>query len=270
MTDSAQTAGNARPGVTAPRATWLVWLFLLGVAFIFGGMILLLVGLVSGQIMGQEFSPDLFQRRNFHFIQVPVVHVMAFPITRTDNTGQLETYLKQHKYINPTNVKTARWDLVYQSGVDPAAANCDARLLCEYLDNLDANNDLFWHKWTEDHPELAKRFWPIIAKLARQGNYVLLPELFDRALRLSSAPALEEDLHSYLNEQFRRRADAEQQRANHQRAVDAYSEALVYDPEDPVALRGRATSYGELGQHNKSRADLADAKRHTQRSSHAE
>jgi len=269
MANSTTGSSNPPPPAVA-SGNRLVWILVLVFGSLFGSTILLLVAVASGQMIGQEFSPDLFKRRNFHYTQIPIIQFQVYPITRTDYTGELAIYLKQHKYITSTNANQPRWDLIYQGGIDPSSENCDARLLCEYLDQYDENRNLLWLEWTEDHPALGKVFWPIIAKLARKGDYLLVPELFGLAKDATKVELFQRSLNTSLSQQYRLRAEMEQKQSNHSKAVDYFTEALSYDPLDPDALRSRATSYDALGEREKSRADLAEASRHNRVSAGSE
>jgi len=266
MTTSTSASSIASTSA-ATRGNRLVWILVLAIGGLFGSVMLFLIALASGQVIGQEFSPDLFERRSFHYTQIPVIQVQVYPITRTDYTGQLSIYLKQHKYITTTKVNQPRWDLVYQGGIDPLSEICDARLLCQYLDQYNENRDLYWLEWTEDHPQLGKVFWPLIATLARKGHYVLVPELFGLAKDASNVGDFRQGINKSLNKHYRLRAEAEQKLSNHRKAADYFTEALSYESSDLASLRGRATSYDALGEREKSRADLAEADRSSRGSS---
>jgi hypothetical protein len=71
-------------------------------------------------------------------------------------------------------------------------------ILCRYLDQRNAKHDLTWLKWSSDHADLARVFWPIVARVARAGLYVTTPGLFETAREGAQPQDLRTALHQRL------------------------------------------------------------------------
>ncbi len=78
----------------------------------------------------------------------------------------------------------------------------DADLLIDQL-LLNPDGDLYWKKWSNDHPKLAAVLWPVIQKLAERELYILMPRLFEFAQPDQSPADLQASIDAYLVEQYR-------------------------------------------------------------------
>jgi hypothetical protein len=156
-----------------------------------------LLVLVLGQVHGIEFLPRTFQRRSFTFFQLPLVGWQITPVWQRYQPGQLEAHLTQNGLLSSAP-QADRWDVAWvaESGRQQEA---DPMILTRYLDVVDANGDQRWLKWTTEHPELAKVFWPAVQRLAGLQGYVLLPELFEMAQHATDAAELQRQIDRYLS-----------------------------------------------------------------------
>jgi len=215
-----------------------------------------------GAVSGEEFSPQRFERRTFTYYQVPLLGIQIRPIVREAYRGGVEKYLIKKKYVQvTTSAEKARWDLVHDSYHDPQGPECDAAILSQYLDAMLDQGGWFWEKWTKDHPQQAKLFWPAVAELAREKMYIFLPELFEVVRQHDEAGNFNQLLGRSLADSYCVLARAQQQEEHHQRAIELYGRALKHDPQHVDALRGRAESLRSAGQNEKAAADLAEANR---------
>lgn len=210
-------------------------------------LVVLLSTALFGQRAGEEFCPDTFSRRTFFYFQIPLVGIQVTPIFRDDTTNSLENYLIANNYINKAATPTPRWDLVRAIGAGPAAVRGDAEVLCNYLDATDADGRLFWHSWTDKHGESAKRLWPLVAELARQQLYILVPELFELANAESDPKKLGLVLRRSLARQYLRLAQIQQQLGHHETALDLLDHARVHAPSDDEIRRNRDASLRAVG-----------------------
>jgi hypothetical protein len=213
-----------------------------------------------GLVQGEEFSPHRFERRVFYYYQIPIIGVQILPIARETTTGDVEQLLVTNKYVARGAVRDARWDLVRDSWHAPTSPDCDARILCAYFDAV-GEQGLTWKAWTEQHPAQAKLLWPAIAEVAREGLYVLVPELIESARSFDQPGSLQTALSEALLRGYRRHGEIQQQRGRHERAIALFSRALDHDPLDVATLRGRAKSLLALGRKDKAAADLAEAQK---------
>lgn len=208
-------SGASRPAGRSPRRPGLRrvlgWLGAGMLAATGGGCLVLLFG----PVQGEEFSPQLFQRRHFRFYQVPLLRWQLTPVRRWDRTERLESAIA--KVISgpvptapsavgsrrggalppstrggnaPADPESARsvppvcWHLIYS--VQPGAPiwHGDAKILRDCLE-LREGERFFWSLWNGRHPDLAVLLWPRVAALAAARLYVALPELLRVA---ASAP----------------------------------------------------------------------------------
>ena len=215
-----------------------------------------------GLINGEEFSPDSFSRRTFRYREIPLIGLPVTPITRKKDTRPIEQHLANQNLVGQ-KVDEPRWDLVVATrglGLQQIRQG-DAKILCEYLDTVDDESGTVWLKWTKDNKELAKVFWPAIDRLAQQGLYVFVPDLFHLAARHDDPELLRRAIQQTLTKKYLQRALSLQALGEHQGAALLFSEALKQTPESVEALIGRAESRSELGEQAKAEEDLAEAER---------
>ncbi len=227
-------------GYFAERPVLLVaGLFLLAAVPI-GMMMVLMYGSVSGN----EFSPDDFTRRHFEYQRIPWLDWTISGIEYTDVTPELEQSLTISGLINkskPTGSKQKTWHLYHDSGV-PDSHGCDARFLTTYLDFSDwdsstATSTPFWLKWNEQFPLSATIFWPMIADLARNEMYLIIPNVMRFALNTTNDEP--ERFQSKLNELTRASwitsGELDLQLGNYQRATERLIRAQLIDSSSEVA-----------------------------------
>jgi hypothetical protein len=236
MTTSAPTRPLAsRPGAkrsfSLPNWAYGVGVALLVVVFLF------VVTLMFGRIGGEEFSPHDFKRRTFHYYQIPVVRLQVWPVKRFDSTGDLEAQLLTDKLIPGKVPDDPRWDLIHgYRGATPVAEG-DAHFLTDYLEMRESfiagkkAMSLTWLDWTNEHPELAKVFWPHIARLAEQELYIFVPDLFIAATSATDPQELERALCEILAVKYHAFGIAQRDLNHPEQAVELLSEAVKLAPE---------------------------------------
>jgi hypothetical protein len=259
--DAPTTASRAAVRNTPKAKRWLGKI-LIGVVVLLGTGLVIAISIVwFGAVYGQEFSPHQFRRRSFFYYQVPLLRIQVSPITRTDQTGGLEKYLTQQKYV-AVDVKAASvWDLVFDNQTDFDSPRCDARIVCKYLDASDADGNLFWLQWTKDQPQLAKILWPAVAKLAKQRLYIFVPELIQLVRETTDSKQLQNDLDQTLANIYQQLAVTQQQLGNHESAIQYCTQSLQHEPQNITVLRIRATSLQSQGKTDKAASDLDEAKK---------
>ncbi|MDP1561404.1 MAG: hypothetical protein Q8M16_08405 [Pirellulaceae bacterium] len=159
----------------------VLWLFL---SLFFGSIVslaLLVVWWLYGWVIGDEICPHSFQQRRFEYWQ-PMFFSKgvwktesqrdAFPIA-LGLTGAMPTQIHQ------------RWDLVRDNYTSSLSRDLEARFLAELLDRRSESGEFYWVEWSAANVEQAKRFWPLVSRLAVDRFYVIQPDLF---LLISIAP----------------------------------------------------------------------------------
>lgn len=237
---------------------------------IFGGLatLLIIAGVVTfvtftfGRVEGEEFSPDDFTRRRFHYFELPIVGFKVTPIHRQSTTGELEKQLLKKKFLARRKVKAEdkQWDLVHIArGVRPASEG-DSTILCDYLDLRGDNGDLLWLKWTEAQPALAKILWPAVADAARRELYIITPDLLELGKSTPDEASFREQLSGLLAGKYRDFGIAQHKLGNHEAAVELLTASLKWRPGDPQTLSTRADAYDALGKKDLAAQDSAAAK----------
>jgi len=216
-----------------------------GLALLSVGVLVLFAVATFGMVLGYEFSPDLFQRRQFVYYQLPLLRIQVTPVFRDAISNDLERHLSRSGAVPLSGVP--RWDVV-DTRPGAKGPRGDAAILCTFLDLRDDDGDLVWLKWTQEHPELAREFWPHVAQVARDGAYYLVPDLFELVAPARDAGRLRQQIAARLAEDYAQLGDVQRQQGLHDPAVKLYRTALKYDPTSAPALRGKSLSLRALGQ----------------------
>jgi len=218
-----------------------------------------------GLVSGEEFAPETFQRRNFHYYQIPLLRIQVTGIRRTDITDALERKIASNEILDlpktrPLNDPTLRWDVVMARRSSIVPTYGDARILCRYLDSQDAGGSNVWMDWTTANPKLARVVWRHVHAMAVHELYVLIPELFELARTATDPDQLDTEIEAYLTPELVRFATAQSELGRHALAVELFTLALERDEDLIEALNGRAAAYEATGQTEEAAADRAAAK----------
>jgi hypothetical protein len=214
----------------------------------------------SGNVAGEEFSPDDFTRRRFSYNVIPWLNYTVRGIEYSDTTTVLEKTLLSDGLISPfkkAGNSTRRWDLIYDTKTPVSMSNdFDAAVLCQYLDLSNSDGENVWLAWNSNHPKLAKKFWPVIQKLAQHDVYWSIPPLMRQALDVEKegSEVFANNLSRFAADSYIEAAGECQFQGNHQRAVELFSLAIALNPSGK-AFHGRSESYRQLGDVEKSSAD---------------
>ncbi len=157
--------------------------------------------LTQGHVTGSEFSPTHFQMRDFSFYEIPVLGLQITPIKRSSSTPETAVFLRQNNYVPPPTGQPDTWHLVRitrgYSGDTPA----DAGMLIDPL-TMTQNSDVYWKKWTTDHPKAGNVLWPQISKLAGRELYVLMPAILELAQDTTEPKKLSAAIDRYLATEY--------------------------------------------------------------------
>lgn len=208
----ASSLGNAREQATTgasvrpKRAAGLARLGVVLISTLVLGVTLFLIIRLGGYVEGEEFSPTHFRSRTFTFYEIPIIRWQITPIRRKTTTPLAAITLTQMNLIEPPPGEPTLWHLVSLNfgGGDPI--HDDANLLMKQLRYRSDGNGFgsaYWKTWSNDHPELAKEFWPTIAKLAQRELYLLMPRLFEIVRQTDDPDQLRSLVRGYLQEEYR-------------------------------------------------------------------
>lgn len=171
-----------------------------GLAVLILAMALLMIGVVvSGAVIGTEFNPQTFTVRSFGYYELPIVHLQIYPISRSERAGQLEKHLKTEKLlptIDPQAVNN--WHLADVRRGGAVVERGDADLLVSYFETTTATGVTPLLEWSKAHPDQARVLWPVVARLARRHDYLLVPQLFELAAGQPDPATLDAKLRERL------------------------------------------------------------------------
>jgi len=217
------------------------------VAFVLvGGSIAVLGVLASGNVSGTEFSPTTFSTRTFGYCEIPLVHWQVTPVVRIAQSEPFETLLQAEKLIpTATGQPTAVWHLVSVERAGVTIQQGDAELLVKYLRSSSFGTHPTAMEWTQKNPELAKVFWPIVARLARRNEYLLVPDLFELTRMTNTPQELQAAMHEHLAKRYHRWANVEHNLDHPAPALELLDEALVYAQDLPKLHRELTKQRGQ-------------------------
>ncbi len=158
--------------------------------------------LLFGVVSGEEFTPDTFSRRSYHYVELPWLRIPLSPVRRREHRSELEQLLVDQQYVAVSG-PPYRWDLVLAQRGGTMWREGDARILCIYLDARDPYDSLYGLDWTRANPALARLFWPQIASLARRELYLYMPELFVLAQTATDPEQFRQDIDRTVQERLR-------------------------------------------------------------------
>ena len=176
------------------------WVLLISTVVLAG--VLFLIIRWGGYVDGEEFSPTHFRSRTFSFYEIPLIHWQITPIRRTTSTPMAALMLTQTKLIEPPQGEPTVWHLVSLQNGGADRIHHDAALLMKQL-RYHADGGAYWKTWSDDHPEMAKEFWPTIAKLSQRELYVLMPRLFEIVRQSEDPVTLRSLVGGYLQQEYR-------------------------------------------------------------------
>tara|TARA_R110002049_G_scaffold4601_4_gene31910 strand:+ start:154995 stop:155651 length:657 start_codon:yes stop_codon:yes gene_type:complete len=186
----------------------------------------------QGYVEGQEFSPTHFQARDFHFYEIPLLHVQMTPIRRSSSTPAVATYVRQNALIKPVPTGAPdQWHLVHLSRGYSDEVPADAEMLINQM-NLKTDGKPYWRSWSTERPEHAKRFWPVIQRLAQRELYVLMPRLFEIAQQAGTPQQLALEIEADLRQNYVEMIRDMRAAGRDDLAEQLYAEAQADYPDD--------------------------------------
>ncbi|MCA9265317.1 MAG: hypothetical protein KDA60_15760 [Planctomycetales bacterium] len=193
---------------------------------------------IFGRCDGEEFSPERFSRRQFYFYRVPLLRLQLTAPERKDQTNTLERYLQSHGFL-PKDSQTT-WHIVEFRVSGGQTWTGDPHLLTAYLDLKDDKSNFVWLEWTENNPEMAQFLWPLVAELARDNEYALIPEVMSRASGIYDTDEFRETVRKILIDRYLMIGRREESLNNRSRASAFYQRILKLDPDHDEAREAQA------------------------------
>ena len=149
----------------------LGWLIAVGViGFV---VVTALPYLVAGMaIHGEEFCPQLFQKRGFSYWRIPGTMVRVSQTTLTPSVSPSSKDILQHL---PTSSQSD-WHLsVARQGF--YSKEFGPKILIDFLQCSNADGVNLWDAWSFRNPTKAKILWPLVQQVALKEMYFCIPDL---------------------------------------------------------------------------------------------
>jgi len=240
MSQAPKSAARSTTRRKWPR--WLVWTgwSVLGVLVTAG--IVALATLWFGTVYGVELNPYTLARRSYFFYEIPLIRWQVRAIQREDVGSIVVDFLEGQKYVPPAKGAPDVWHVVTGHRGAHSATIGDADILVRYLEAQDGEDYHVWVKWSEQHPKLAKLFWPAVSRLAQEEQYVYIPDLFDLAASATDPVALQASLNRKLAERLFELGQRLQEEEDHATAKKYLDEASQLDSSNPLIKRAAEKS----------------------------
>ena len=189
--------------------------------------VVLIILLATGYTVGEEFSPDDFSRRTFTYNRMPGLKWTIMGKHHDNTTPALEQIMVTDGLIIPTNNSPKVWHLCFDSD-SPHSADCDARILTDYLDMKDKEGDFYWESWNDKFPESAKAFWPVVADLARREMYLAVPDImrFGMETENDNSENFEKGLDKLASKLYFTHGQIDHEQNQHERALDRMNRSI--------------------------------------------
>lgn len=150
-----------------------------GHKWIIGLICLVLFGLIgsffvltSSSISGEEFCPQLFQKREFSYQRVPGTKIRISKTRLSPSVSPCSKNILTHLssgYQTDWHVSTVQYGQVSQT--------LGPKILLSYLQSTNADGASVWDEWSFNSPPYAAILWPIVQDAAVQQMYFCIPEI---------------------------------------------------------------------------------------------
>jgi hypothetical protein len=238
-----------------PLASRLATLGILALTTLIG---LAFVTLVFGRVVGTEFSPTSFARREFFFFRMPFTRFQISPVTYTIQPNPYEDYLLKQKLLPPAQATI--WNVADISYATADGAG-EASILTNLLDAKKSSDAFVWLAWSQDHPNQSKVFWPLVSQAAQAGAYVVLPDLFEAAASISDDVEFARVIPRTLASLCAGLANDYFDAAHYDTAIRLYSLAIAHNSGSAELRIRRADCYARIGAENEAQADRSAAQK---------
>lgn len=147
----------------------LVFLFCVSVGSLFF--------VANSKIIGREFSPDLFQQREFTYWRFPGTKICIWATKLGTPASPCTKYILNSL---KTSARLPEWQVLDVSR-GSVTEQRGPSVLYSYLTSKNPNGDNHWDDWSFRNPNLASVLWPIVQQAALQDLYFCIPELMRSA-----------------------------------------------------------------------------------------
>lgn len=130
----------------------------------------------NASISGEEFCPQLFQKREFAYRRFPGTKIRISNTTLSPASSPCSKSILTHL---SSGVQTD-WHVssVRQGG---NFQELGPKILIDYLQSTNADGSNIWDAWSFQNPTLAAILWPIVQEVAFRELYFCIPDLMRNA-----------------------------------------------------------------------------------------
>ncbi|ADB16781.1 hypothetical protein Psta_2107 [Pirellula staleyi DSM 6068] len=236
----------------APSSSWrLIQRILIGLGIVvFLGVVGIYVTLQFGTQSGIEFCPQTFEQRAYSQIKIPLIGIAVSQRHYSDVSSAFQAFVKTKTYLPFVPVNAKVWQVVHGQSGPFVTAHSDCEILLRYFTALDSNKQSVWEQWSEAHPELAKKFWPVVSKMAENDLYIQIPDIMDLAQDQATlgVKEFEAQLGSELARILLEEALLLQEYEDHAAAIQLLKEGLLYTPDNAAMKKALDVSQAAIGE----------------------
>jgi len=155
-----------------PIRGFLITMGLVGLVAMFG----LPFFATSMAIQGEEFCPQLFQKREFSYWRIPGTKVRVTQTTLTPGVSPSSKDILKHL---PATSQTD-WQVAnVQQGT--FSKEFGPKILIDLLQSNNADGVNLWDAWSFRNPSHAALLWPLVQQAAMKEMYFCIPELLSNS-----------------------------------------------------------------------------------------
>jgi hypothetical protein len=144
----------------------------------------------NSSLSGREFSPDLFQHREFRFLTIPGTRIRLTATTLGTSSSPCTKHILNN--LRKSN-QPVEWQVLEANrGVITEKRGPD--ILYDYLTFKNADGHSYWDDWSFRNPNLAAVLWPVVQQAAIRDLYFCVPELMRTAESVAGPAELNRQL----------------------------------------------------------------------------
>ncbi|MCA9213186.1 MAG: hypothetical protein KDB27_08985 [Planctomycetales bacterium] len=248
------SASTVNAPTKASGSRFLFWILSLTVLIIIGTIFVL----AFGGVYGTEVDPVHFHGREFNYYRLPFTQLQISPTMYEQTSTDFEQSIASH--LPTKRSRKHQWqvaDIQYGAFQDYG----DAKVLDDIfwiVKTHRRDKSDFWKKWSDENPEIARKFWKTVSEIGVNDAYFVLPNFVKSTQNIEAVEEFDEivipELVSMYNDLAEDYADAN----SYDSAVTLTTLAISHDAKNVAAYRIRATAYDAL-----HKTDLADQDRAT-------
>jgi len=130
----------------------------------------------SMTIYGEEFCPQLFQKREFSYWRIPGTKVRVSQTTLTPGVSPSSKDILLHL---PTNFQTDWQVATVRQGT--FSKEFGPKILIDLLQSNNADGVNLWDAWSFRNPGHAALLWPLVQQIAQKEMYFCIPDLLSNS-----------------------------------------------------------------------------------------